>query len=370
MQEYTSKFARVSPDNLCNLIYTSGATGQPRGVMSTHRSIVNRLLSLQEEHRLAPGDRFLQWSSLSFDNSVRESFWPLVSGASLVLRRHRLFGEDIGRMILAHRITGASMAPVVLDILLTTSRPGTSYPSLRLLLVGGDWLPLNTQRHFFDLLGDLGTELHYVYGPTETAIDVTSLRIIEPQETTLLGHPAPNVDLHILDARFRPVPIGVPGQICIGGVQLARGYDHWPALTAERFFPDPFSIEPGARLFATGDLARYNAQGGIEYLGRADHEVKVRGFRIELGEIESALISHSGVREAVVTTWRDPDGSLRLVAYVVPAGESMMAEDLRRFLKGSLPEYMVPSAFVLLEALPLTPNGKVDRRALPAPAVE
>lgn len=369
-KEHNSKHTQVLPDHLCNVIYTSGATGLPRGVMSIHRSIVNRLLSLQEEHRLAPGDRFLQWSSLSFDNSVREIFWPLVSGACLVLRRHRLYGEDLGRMILAHQITGASMATALLGTLLTTSRPGISYPSLRLLLIGGDWFSVDIQHRFFNLLGDEGTDLHYVYGPIETAIDVTSLRMIEPMETTLLGSPVPNVDLYVLDAQFRPVPVGVPGQLCIGGVQLARGYDHWPVLTAERFLPDPFSTVPGARLFATGDRARYNAQGVLKYLGRADHEVKIRGFRIELGEIEAALRSDPGVREAVVTTLQGPSGSRRLVAYVVPREAPMTDDDLRKFLRERLPEHMVPSAFVFLEALPLTPNGKVDRRALPAPAVE
>ncbi len=366
--EHVSKLIQAYPDNLCNVIYTSGSTGHPRGVMNTHRSIVNRLLSLQEEHRLTPRDRFLQSSSLSFDYSVREIFWPLISGACLVLVGRRLNGEDLVKMMASYKITSANLFPSVLGMLLETSGVESFFASLRLLLVGGEAIPINTQRRYFELFGAQGTKLCCVYGPTETAIDVTSWHMIAPIEFSWIGYPVPNVCLYVLDTQSRPVPIGVPGQLCIGGVQLGRGYDHWPFLTAERFFPDPFSIVPGARLFATGDLARYDAQGCLELLGRLGQQVKIRGFRIEIGEIESVLMNHHCVRQAVVVAWQDSDGSRRLVAYVLATGEPLTVDDLRSFLSERLPHYMVPSVFVFLEALPLTLNGKIDRRALPAPA--
>jgi len=227
-------------------------------------------------------------------------------------------------------------------------------------------LPVELQDRFFS---QLSAELHNLYGPTEAAVDVTywvcqrssSLRTIP------IGRPIANIQMYILDSRLEPVPVGVSGELHIGGIGLARGYLNRPELTAEKFIPDPFSQAPEARLYKTGDLARYRPDGAIEYLGRLDFQVKLRGFRIELGEIETVLKQHPSVREAVVVAREDAPGDRRLVAYVASVGESVPAGELRENLKARLPAYMIPSAFVFIETFPLTPNGKLDRKALPAP---
>jgi acyl-coenzyme A synthetase/AMP-(fatty) acid ligase len=240
--------------------------------------------------------------------------------------------------------------------------------SLRQILVSGEAFPAGLQKLFFERLGNQGILLHNLYGPTEAAIDVASCRLEKPASFPL-GRPVANARIHLLDWQLHPVPVGVAGQLYIGGVQLARGYDQRPDLTAESLIPDPFSLISGARLYASGDLARYEPGGSIEYLGRLDHQVKIRGFRIELGEIESALTHYPHVGEAVVAAQEGPLGDSRLVAYVVSSSPTSVS-DLRSFLMAKLPEHMVPAIFIFMSALPLTPNGKIDRRALPAPAAD
>jgi amino acid adenylation domain-containing protein len=383
-----------SPDGLAYVIYTSGSTGQPKGAMNTHRAIVNRLLWMQAEYGLTAADRVLQKTPFSFDVSVWEFFWPLLTGACLILARpgeHRE-PEALIRTIEAHGITTLHFVPSMLQLFLET--PGVERcTSLRRVIASGEALPYDLQQRFFARLGPTGAGLHNLYGPTEAAVDVTYWPCDPAGRAGVvpIGRPVANTSIHLLDRNLVPVPLGAAGELYIGGVQLARGYHGKAGLTAERFVPDPFFVPDsfqverrgfgarqsdrngglGARLYRTGDLARRLPSGEIEYLGRLDHQVKVRGFRIELGEIETALLEQPGVREAVVVARES-----RLVAYLVApsslerAGEAAtdFANALAAVLGKRLPEYMVPSTFVLLPNLPLSPNGKVDRRALPEPS--
>ncbi len=367
--------AAVGGDNLAYVIYTSGSTGRPKGAMNTHAGVVNRLLWMQEVYRLSVDDRVMQKTPFGFDVSVWEFFWPLITGARLVLARpegHR-DAAYLMRLIEREGITTLHFVPSMLQAFL--SEPGLEdCRSLRRVMCSGEALTRELQERFHERTR---AALHNLYGPTEAAIDVTFWPCERGGERTNvpIGRPVANTRIYITDAQLRPVPVGVAGELHIGGVQLARGYLRRPGLTAASFIPDPFSSVPGARLYKTGDLARYLEGGEIEFLGRLDHQVKLRGFRIELGEIEAALSEHPSVRECVVVAREDVPGDPRLVAYVVaaastPDGGSTSGKVLREFLKEKLPEYMLPSAFVALEALPLTPNGKLDRRALPAPELE
>ncbi|HEX6290385.1 MAG TPA: amino acid adenylation domain-containing protein [Herpetosiphonaceae bacterium] len=375
-QPATNPALRTGATNLAYMIYTSGSTGQPKGAMNTHQAIVNRLLWMQDAYRLDATDRVLQKTPFSFDVSVWEFFWPLLTGATLVVARPGGHQDPayLVELIAHERITTLHFVPSMLQVFLE-ERDLDRCQSLRRVICSGEALPLALQQRFF---ARLDAELHNLYGPTEAAVDVTFWPCHPDRalHTVPIGYPVANTQIYLLDRHLHPVPIGVPGELHIGGIQLARGYHRRPALTAERFIPDPFSQNPGARLYRTGDLARSLPDGAIEYLGRLDFQVKVRGFRIELGEIETALTQHPQVREAVVTARQDtpPAGGhpdARLVAYVVAQQQHGTAElsvsALRRFLEPRLPEYMVPSAFVFLDALPLTPNGKIDRKALPAP---
>jgi amino acid adenylation domain-containing protein len=354
--------------DLAYVIYTSGSTGQPKGAMNTHLAIVNRLLWMQDAYRLQQSDRVLQKTPISFDVSVWEFFWPLMTGARLVLAvpgGHR-DSTYLADLIAREKVTTLHFVPSMLDIFLREKEVGSSCASLKRVFCSGEALPVELQDRFFS---QLSAELHNLYGPTEAAVDVTywvcqrssSLRTIP------IGRPIANIQMYILDSRLEPVPVGVSGELHIGGIGLARGYLNRPELTAEKFIPDPFSQAPEARLYKTGDLARYRPDGAIEYLGRLDFQVKLRGFRIELGEIETVLKQHPSVREAVVVAREDAPGDRRLVAYVASVGESVPAGELRENLKARLPAYMIPSAFVFIETFPLTPNGKLDRKALPVP---
>ena len=362
----------VGPENLAYVIYTSGSTGKPKGAANTHRGICNRLLWMQEEYGLNESDRVLQKTAYSFDVSVWEFFWPLMTGARLVLAvpgGHKDPDYLIGA-IACHRITTLHFVPSMLPVFLDAAGVDRLSGTLRRVICSGEPLPYPLQQRFFERLH---VELHNLYGPTEAAIDVTSWPCQRDAQRQIvpIGWPIANTQIHILDRYLHPVPVGVPGELYIGGVGLARGYWNRPELTAENFIPDPFSDAPDARLYKTGDLCRWLSDGAIEYLQRLDDQVKIRGFRIELGEVENTLAAHPQVREAVARVDREPGGEARLLAWLVPASEPAPSPaELRDFLKQRLPDYMVPAAFVRLDRLPLTPSGKCDRRALPAPEAQ
>ncbi|WP_437675103.1 amino acid adenylation domain-containing protein [Sorangium sp. So ce131] len=367
--------APVSPESLAYTIYTSGSTGRPKGAGNSHRGLLNRLRWMQERYGLTAADRVLQKTPFSFDVSVWEFFWPLMTGAALVVARpgdHR-DGERLVELITRHGVTTLHFVPPMLQAFLETPEV-SSCRSLRRVICSGEALPSELARRFFERLS---AELHNLYGPTEASIDVTAwaCRRGDASASVPIGHPIANTQIYLLDQHGQPVPAGVAGELYIGGVGLARGYHRRPELTAERFVPDPFGAAPGGRLYRTGDLARYRPDGAIEFLGRIDHQVKIRGLRVELGEIEARLLQHPDVQEAVVVARDEAHGGKRLVAYVAGRDGSALdpealrgwPEALRAWVAEALPAYMVPAPIVVLERLPLSPNGKVDRRALPAP---
>ena len=362
------------PSNLAYVIYTSGSTGRPKGVMNTHAGICNRLLWMQEQFGLTSADRVLQKTPYSFDVSVWELFWPLMTGAPLVMAKPGGHHDPsyLAELIEREGVTVVHFVPSMLQLFLETDRLLERCASLRLVVCSGEALTPALTRRFFERLGPTGAELFNLYGPTEAAVDVTYWRCEPDHPGTRpvpIGHPVSNTQIHLLHDDLSPVPVGQQGELFIGGVQVARGYLNRPELTAERFLPDPFSREPGARLYRTGDLARAREDGAIEFLGRTDDQVKVRGFRIELGEIEATLEEHPDVTRAVVTARDEPGTGKRLVAHYVPASErpDPPTSTLRSFVAARLPDYMMPAAFVRVARLPLTPNGKVDRAALPDP---
>ncbi len=354
--------------HLAYVIYTSGSTGKPKGAMNEHRAVVNRLLWMQQAYGLGGGDTVLQKTPFGFDVSVWEFFWTWLAGARLVLARPQgqrdpnyLLGV-IGR----EQVTTLHFVPSMLSAFLACV-PAGGAPSLRRIVCSGEALPATMVEAVHRQLPN--ARLYNLYGPTEAAVDVTAGEP-RPGQPVTIGRPVANTRIYILDALGEPVPVGVPGEIHIAGVQVGRGYLNRPELTGERFIADPYSGEPDARMYRTGDVGRWRADGTVEYLGRNDHQVKLRGLRIELGEIEACVLEQPGVREAVVLAREDAAGDKRLVAYVV-AHEAQANEPaaLREALQRKLPQYMVPAHFVMLDALPLTPNGKLDRRALPAPEV-
>jgi amino acid adenylation domain-containing protein len=357
----------VTPDHLAYLIYTSGSTGRPKGAGNTHRAIVNRLQWMQATYRLTPADTVAQKTPFSFDVSVWEFFWPLLAGARLVLARPGGHQDPAYLADLASReqVTTMHFVPSMLGVFV--EEPGIARcTALRQVFSSGEALSVDLQERFF---ARHPAELHNLYGPTEAAVDVAFWRCERggARPAVPIGRPIARTQLFVLDQRGELVPVGVAGELHIGGMALARGYHRRPDLTAEKFIPNRFGA-PGARLYRTGDLARWLPDGALEYLGRIDHQVKIRGFRIELGEIEAALVRQPGVRESVVTVREAGAGEKTLVAYLVAAaGVALDFGELRRALRATLPDYMVPADFVGLPALPLTPSGKVDRRALPEP---
>jgi len=356
------------PDGLAYVIFTSGSTGRPKGAMNSHRGILNRLSWMQERLRLTGSDRVLQKTPFSFDVSVWEFFWPLLTGSTLVVARPGGHREPayLARLIQEQEVTTLHFVPSMLQAFLDEEEV-SGCRSVRRVVVSGEALPFDLEQRFFERLP--WARLENLYGPTEAAVDV-SFQAGAPaaqRRPVSIGRPVANTSLLVLDRALQPVPMGVAGELCIGGVQVGRGYLFRPGLTAERFVPNPEARKPGERLYRTGDRARFFAHGSLDFLGRLDHQVKVRGFRIELGEIEAALAEAAPLREVVVTARAGASGQPRLVAYFVPVSESPTPEALRAALAQRLPEYMVPTAFVPLEALPLTPNGKVDRKALPDP---
>ncbi len=354
---------RFEPENVAYILYTSGSTGRPKGAMNTHAGVVNRLDWMQETFGLVPEDRVAQKTPFGFDVSVWELFWPLRTGARLVLARpggHR-DPAYLTRWIEERGITVVHFVPSMLQAFLEA--PGIERcGSLRLVVSSGEALmrPLVRRCH-----ERLRAELHNLYGPTEAAVDVAHWACRRGEDGPVsIGRPIANTALHVLDAGFHHLPAGVPGELCIGGVALARGYCGGPGRTAERFVPDPWSAVPGARLYRTGDLARRRDDGALEFLGRLDHQIKLRGVRIELGEVESALKEHPAVREAAVVL-EASGAEPHLVGYVVPRDRAVSPSELRRYLLAKLPEPMVPGLFVTLPSLPLGPSGKLDRDALP-----
>ncbi|MFF7209724.1 non-ribosomal peptide synthase/polyketide synthase [Streptomyces sp. NPDC008238] len=349
------------PRHPAYVIYTSGSTGRPKGVVVPQEGIVNRLLWMQDAYGLTPGDRVLQKTPAGFDVSVWEFFWPLVTGAALVVARPEGHKDPayLAGLIQRAGVTTAHFVPSMLRAFL--DEPATAgCTGLRRVICSGEALPAPLAARFHEVLGTAG--LHNLYGPTEASVDVTAHQVVPGAGSVPIGRPVWNTRTLVLDASLRPVAPGVPGELYLAGVQLARGYLGRSALTSERFVADPYG-EPGSRMYRTGDLARWTRDGELEYLGRVDDQVKLRGFRVEPGEIEAVLTRHPAVASATVVP-RDE----RLVAYVVPApGQEPGAAALRAAAAAALPEHMVPAAFVVLDALPLTPNGKLDRAALPAP---
>jgi amino acid adenylation domain-containing protein len=362
-QQPTSQPASAaSADTLAYCIYTSGSTGQPKGTLLAHRGLCN-LATFQREHfALAAGKRVLQFSALSFDAAVWETAMALGSGATLVLApAERLAaGAGVLNVLQQQRITHVTLPPSLLAVL-----DPEPLPDLERIVVAGEACPVEVVQRWAP-----GRHFYNAYGPTETTV-CASIYTCDPATpiSPPIGRPLPNMQLYVLDTQQQPVPVGVSGELYIGGVGVARGYHNRPDLTAERFVPDPFSNEPRARLYRTGDRVRYRADGNLEFLGRLDQQVKLRGFRIELGEIASVLRQHPAIQDSTVLLREKQPGNPRLVAYLITP-EAPTREELRTFLRQTLPEYMVPAAFVALAEWPLTPSGKVDRAALPDPEQE
>ena len=397
--------SKVSLDNLAYVIYTSGSTGRPKGVKISHRSINNRLLWMQSAFPLEPNDRLLQKTAYSFDASVWELFLPLMTGAQVFMAQPGGHQDSsyLAATVADRDITVLQLVPSMLQVLI--DEPQLSrWRSLKRLFCGGEVLPLELQKKFFERVD---AELINLYGPTEVSIDATYW-VCERHNNrsgVIIGRPIANTHVYVLDEQLRLAPLGVAGELFVSGAGLARGYQRRPELTAERFLPDPFSSDPGRRMYRTGDLVRYHEDGAIEYLSRADHQVKLRGFRIELQEIEAVLLEHKAVREAVVTVGQNNNWQQRLIAYVVARngnGQSQSdqqelyrlpedletghqngleteasynelledqssPESLHSYVAARVPSYLVPAAFVILDRMPLLPNGKVDRQALPEP---
>ncbi|WP_407445612.1 non-ribosomal peptide synthase/polyketide synthase [Rhodococcus sp. (in: high G+C Gram-positive bacteria)] len=351
--------APLHPDDLAYVLFTSGSTGRPKGVAISHRSIVNRLLWMQDTYPLTVDDVVLQKTPATFDVSVWELFWPLLTGASVVLASpdgHR-DPRYLSRVIDEYGVTTLHFVPSMLEVFLTGADLGRC-GSMRQVFTSGEALPATTVARFAE---SLGVPLHNLYGPTEAAVDVTAHPTVAGENPVPIGAPVWNTTVRVLDSRLRPVPVGVEGELYLGGVQLARGYHAAPGLTAARFVADPSGP---ARLYRTGDVVRWRADGVLEYVGRSDFQVKLRGQRIELGEIESALLEHDAVAQAVVALHRDDTAGEHLVAYVVGAVDS---EAVLAHAAARLPRHMVPTVAMVLDALPVTSNGKLDRKALPAP---
>ncbi|HVG44487.1 MAG TPA: amino acid adenylation domain-containing protein [Longimicrobium sp.] len=358
----TPPAVEIGPRHLAYVLYTSGSTGVPKGVLVEHGGVCNTIATFSRLYGNGPRSRVLLFARLHFDASVLDVFTALANGGTLVVapREETIPGDELTALLARKRITHAKFTPSAL-----AATPWADLPELEVVILGGEvcsaelverWAP---GRRFFN-----------GWGPTEVSVRSTAVQATDGTRPPPIGRPLGNVTHYVLDPAGRPVPVGVSGEIYVGGAGVTRGYLGRPALTAERYVPDPFSSIPGARMYRTGDRVRWRADGMLDFVARMDGQVKVRGFRIELGEIEARLKEHPGVREAAVLARDDGPGGagdLRLVAYYVAAGGAVEVESLRGHLGERLPEYMVPAAYVRLEAFPLNPNGKLDRRALPAP---
>jgi amino acid adenylation domain-containing protein len=349
----------VRGEDLAYVIYTSGSTGRPKGVQITHRSLVNFLESMKREPGLGAEDVVLSVTTLSFDPSTLELYLPLLVGGRVVLvsREESSDGERLLSRLKESGATVMQATPSTWRLLLEAGWTGDRRLKL---LCGGEAL----SRELAERLLERSSSLWNVYGPTETTVWSTVCQVVESTGTISIGRPIGNMRYYVLDRRGRRVPVGVAGELCIGGEGLAWGYKKRADLTAETFVPNPFDGGAGSRLYRSGDLGRFLPDGRLEWLSRLDHQVKVRGHRIELGEIESVLVRHPAVERAVVLAKGRPGEDYRLVGYLVAAGMEPTATELRKHLKAALPAYMVPGAFVFLDEFPLTPSGKVDRKAL------
>jgi amino acid adenylation domain-containing protein len=364
-QTETNPHPVASPQNLAYVIYTSGSTGKPKGVQIEHHSVVNFLLSMQRETGICETDVVTSMTTLCFDIAGLEIYLPLVTGARIAIipREDASDGKKLQSRMLRSGATIMQATPATWRLLLESGWSGDN--GLK-VICGGEAMPRDLANKLVACCGSVSN----MYGPTETTIWSSVYKVTVGDGGVPIGHPILNTTLHVLDEAMQPVPNGQEGHLVIGGAGVARGYFNRPDLTQEKFVHDPFSSEPNARLYKTGDLARFLPDGNLLFLGRIDHQVKIRGFRIELGEIEHALSAHSSVKNCVVVAREDTPEHKRLVAYIVPVGDRPIARELREFLETRLPEYMIPAAFVVLAALPLTPNGKIDRKVLPAPTRE
>jgi amino acid adenylation domain-containing protein len=361
----------VTPEGLAYVIYTSGSTGASKGVMVSHGALATCARMMSESQGILPGERVLQFSSIAFDASVEEIYPCLMSGATLVLRSASMLDSPVGFLAECGRL-GLAVVPMATaywhELAAAVETEELEVPaSLRLMIIGGEEARADRLRSW---RRRTRVRMINAYGPTETTVDITRSSLgawNEEQSRVPIGRAREGARVYLLDASLRPVPLGVTGEICIGGGAVARGYLGWPERTAESFVPDPFAVHPDGRMYRTGDLGRFRLDGELEFLGRMDQQVKVRGFRIEPGEIEAALSAHPAVREAVVVAQEDARGDRRLVAYVAAAGEAVSPRELREHLRDRLPEHMVPGAIVVLASLPRTVTGKIDRQALPVP---
>src|SRR5581483_2673610 len=365
------------PDHLAYVIYTSGSTGTPKGVLVPHRQVTRLFASTQTQFRFGPQDHWTLFHSIAFDFSVWELWGALLFGGRLTVVPwwQSREPESFFHLLQEQQISVLNLTPSAFHQLVVAASSlieGKSLLALRLVIFGGEALDLASVRAWMTLVGEHSPHLVNMYGITETTVHVTwqplSLPVINGGLKSPIGRPLPDLQVYVLDGGGQPVPVGVVGELYVGGAGVTRGYLGRPDLTAQRFVPHPWSRQPGARLYRSGDLARYTREGQLEYLGRNDAQVKLRGFRIELGEIEAALQEHPSVREAVVVVQERQQGEKQLVAYIVPASaQTPSLSALRTFLSVRLPAHMLPAAFVPLEGLPLTANGKLDRRALPDP---
>jgi amino acid adenylation domain-containing protein len=370
-QPTTNQNTTVTPQHLAYVIYTSGSTGTPKGVMTPHSAIVNLLCAEALFMNVIEEDRLLAVSALSFDSSVRELIQPIIHGAAVVIADNeaRYDGHKLGALLDASGATRMDATPSTLRLLLDSGWKGNRTLKVN---AGGEEMEPDLAAALLEHLGELWNP----YGPTEITVECTSYRVQSVTKRIPIGKPIANTTVYVLDANMQALPIGVPGELYIGGSGVARGYLNRPELTREKFVPNPFDVEspnasgipPAPTLYRTGDLVRFLPDGNLEFLGRMDSQVKLRGLRIELGEIETALRAQTGVTDAVVLRRQDPRGEPRLVAYITThASKPVDMHRLRRALVEILPTYMVPAAVVVLEQFPLTTSGKLDRRALPAP---
>lgn len=365
----------VAPESGAYVIYTSGSTGNPKGVVVTHHNVVRLFEQTQPWFEFNSNDVWSLFHSYTFDFSVWEMWGALLYGGKLIIVPYLVSRapDEFDQFLGDHEVTVLNQTPSAFRQLIWAEANSRQQRKLKLryVICGGEALELQSLKPWFERHGDEQPRVVNMYGITETTVHVTYRVIgkadLETGVGSVIGVPIPDLRLYLLDPALQPVPLGVIGELCVGGAGVARGYLNRPQLTSEKFIPDPFSKQPGAVLYRSGDLGRYTARGELEYLGRMDEQVKIRGFRVELGEIESVLNKHPDLRESVVVAQPSTSGSYRLVAYAVPRQEMPSSEGLRQHILQSLPDYMAPELYIPLQRIPLTVNGKVDRRALPSP---